>query len=85
MWNKEDSFSKLTGGLKDAKSKIKLLTDTDLDVIDKVFKYCNYANFLHADKEASSALNELLQHIDKYIIIIDRVRNPVLPIVPTPP
>ena len=84
MWNKEDNFSTITGGLKDAKSKIKLLTDADLDIIEKVFKYCNYANFLHADKEASSALNELLQHIDKYIIIIDAVRNPTPPITTTP-
>jgi ABC-type multidrug transport system ATPase subunit len=76
MWNKEDNFSTITGGLKDAKNKIKLLTDADLEIIEKVFKYCNYANFLHADKEASSALNELLQHIDKYIIIIDAIRNP---------
>lgn len=85
MWNKEDNFSTITGGLKDAKSKIKLLSDADLDIIEKVFKYCNYANFLHADKEASSALNELLQHIDKYIIIIDAVRNPVPPTATTPP
>jgi energy-coupling factor transporter ATP-binding protein EcfA2 len=83
MWNKEDNFSTLTNGLKDAKSKIKLLSDSDLDIIDKVFKYCNYANFLHADKESSSALNELLQHIDKYITIVDNVRNPK-PIIITP-
>ena len=76
MWNNESSFSKLTGGLKDAKSKIKLLSDADLDVIDKVYKYCNYANFLHADKETASTLNELLQHIDKYLTIIDSVINP---------
>jgi len=85
MWNKEDNFSTITDGLKDAKNKIKLLTDADLEIIEKVFKYCNYANFLHADKEASSALNELLQHIDKYIIIIDAVRNPVPPLATTPP
>ena len=77
MWNKEDNFSNLTGGLKDAKNKIKLLVDADLDVIQNVYKYCNYANFLHADKEASSALTELLTHIDNYVKIIDKVRNPV--------
>ncbi|QNA46126.1 AAA family ATPase [Lacibacter sediminis] len=85
MWNKEDSFSTITGGLKDAKSKIKLLADADLDTIEKVFKYCNYANFLHADKEASSALNELLQHIEKYLVVVDAVRNPVPSVATTPP
>ncbi len=75
----------MLGGITYTKNKIKLLTDADLDIIEKVFKYCNYTNFLHADKEASSASNELLQHIDKYIIIIDGVRNPVPPITTTPP
>ena len=83
MWNKEDNFSNLTGGLKDAKNRIKLISDADLDIIERVFKYCNYANFLHADKEAASALNELLQHIDRYIAIIDSVRNPP-PATPAP-
>ncbi len=84
LWNKDDNFSNLTTGLKDANSKIKRLTDTDLDIIEKVYKYCNYANFLHADKEASSILTELLQHIDRYLFIIDAIRNPVPPVATTP-
>jgi|GEM_PF-1054435 len=82
MWNKDDNFSAITSNLKDTQSKIKRLSDIDLDNIEKVYKYCNYANFLHADKEASSALSELLAHIDNYIGIIDTIRTPV--VVPPP-
>ncbi len=86
MWNKDDNFSVITTNLKDTQSKIRRLSDSDLDNIEKVFKYCNYANFLHADKEASSALNELLAHIGNYLVIIDSIRTPViLPSVVLPP
>jgi wobble nucleotide-excising tRNase len=76
LWDKENSLGVLTTGLKDAQSKIKLLNDSELDTIDKIYNYCNYSNLLHADKEASSALAELLTHVGSLIAIINKVHNP---------
>jgi len=74
MWN-EKKFEDITDGLKQGKSRITKLSDTDLEVIINMYKYCNYSNLLHADKETPSALSELMIHIDKFVEILDRVNK----------
>ncbi|MEK6645823.1 MAG: AAA family ATPase [Candidatus Firestonebacteria bacterium] len=74
MWDKEKKFDEVTENLKYGKNKIAKLSDDDLDVMTNMYKYCNYSNLLHADKETPSALSELMAHIDKFVKILDRVR-----------
>ncbi len=75
MWNKEKNFEKIIEDLFKSKSKIQKLNDTDLEAMTNIYKYCNYSNLLHADKENPSALSELVTHIDKFVIIQNKV-NP---------
>lgn len=73
MWDKEREFKDITQNLKQGKSKMAKLTDEDLETITNIYKYCNYSNLLHADKETPSALSELTQHIDKFVQIMGKV------------
>ncbi len=76
MWDKEKRFDEVTENLKQGKNKIAKLDDVDLEVIINMYKYCNYSNLLHADKETPSALSELMSHIDKFVEILDKTANP---------
>jgi len=76
MWDKEKKFDDITDNLKLSKSKIAKLEDSDLEIITDMYKYCNYSNLLHADKETPSALSELMAHIDKFVTILDKTTNP---------
>jgi len=73
MWDKERRFDEVTESLKQGKSKIAKLSDSDLEVITNMHKYCNYSNLLHADKETPSALSELTTHIDKFVKVLNKV------------
>lgn len=73
MWDKEKKFDEVTESLKQGKSKMAKLSDDDLEVITNMYKYCNYSNLLHADKETPSALSELMTHIDKFVKIMQKV------------
>lgn len=76
MWNKDGDFGKeIVVNLGRSKSKIQKLDDADLEVIINMYKYCNYSNLLHADKETPSALSELRTHIDKFTGILDKTKN----------
>lgn len=74
MWDKEKKFDEVTENLKQGKSKIAKLSDDDLEIITNMYKYCNYSNLLHADKETPSALSELTNHIGKFTQILDNMR-----------
>lgn len=74
MWDKEREFKDITENLKQGKNKMAKLSDEDLGVITNMYKYCNYSNLLHADKEIPSALSELTTHIDKFVKILDKAR-----------
>lgn len=67
MWDKEREFKDITQNLKQGKSKIEKLSDDNLETITNIYKYCNYSNLLHADKESPSTLSELIQHIYKFV------------------
>ena len=73
MWDKEKKFDEVTESLKQGKNKMGKLTDDDLEVITNMYKYCNYSNLLHADKETPSALTELSTHISKFVGILKKV------------
>lgn len=75
MWDKEKRFDEVTENLKSGKNKIAKLTDDDLEVVTNMYKYCNYSNLLHADKETPSALSELQTHIDKFVQILNKANN----------
>ena len=74
MWDKEKKFDEVTESLKQGKSKMAKLSDDDLEVMTNMYKYCNYSNLLHADKETPSALSELMTHIDKFVKILDKAK-----------
>jgi len=74
LWG-ADNFETVVSGLKDGQSKIKKLDSKDLEVIEKIYKYCNHSNLLHADKEATSAMSELLNHIKRYVKLIDKITS----------
>jgi len=71
MWD-ERKFEEITDGLKQGKSKMAKLSYDDLETMINMYKYCNYSNLLHADKETPSALSELMTHIDKFVGILDK-------------
>ena len=73
MWDKEKRFDEVTESLKQGKSKLGKLTDDDLEVIKNMYKYCNYSNLLHADKETPSALTELTTQISRFLSILNKV------------
>ncbi|MFZ2970458.1 MAG: AAA family ATPase, partial [Minisyncoccia bacterium] len=75
MWDKENKFDEVTESLKQGKNKMAKLSDDDLEVMANIYKYCNYSNLLHADKETSSALSELMTHIDKFVKILGKANN----------
>lgn len=76
MWNKESNFEKeIIANLSKSKSKIQKLDDSDLEIMTNIHKYCNHSNLLHADKENPSALSELMTHIDKFVIIQNKVNQ----------
>jgi len=75
MWNKEDKFEDVTDNLVTNRSKLGKLTDVDLKELTKLYKYCNYSNLLHADKEIPSAISELDKHIQSFIKITDKVNT----------
>lgn len=72
MWDKEKKFDEVTESLKQGKNKMAKLSDDDFEVITNMYKYCNYSNLLHADKETPSALSELMTHIDKFVKILNK-------------
>lgn len=73
MWDKERDFKDITQNLKQGKNKIAKLTNDDLETIANIYKYCNYSNLLHADKETPSALSELTIHIGKFVGILNKI------------
>ncbi|MGD9129266.1 MAG: AAA family ATPase [Candidatus Woesebacteria bacterium] len=73
MWNKEDKFEDVTNNLVTNRSKLSKLSDDDLKKLTSLYKYCNYSNLLHADKEIPSAISELDKHIQSFIKITDKV------------
>ncbi len=75
MWDKEKRFDEVTENLKQGKNKMAKLSDDDLEVVTNMYKYCNYSNLLHADKETPSALSELMTHIDKFVKILDKANT----------
>jgi len=75
MWDKEKNFEEnIIDNLKTSQNKMLKLNDNDYDVISKIYKYCNYSNLLHADKENPSALSELMQYIDTFVGILNKTR-----------
>ena len=74
MWDKERNFGELTESLKQGKSKMRKLSDEDLETVKNIYKYCNYSNLLHADKEISSSLSELRTHINKFSQILNKAK-----------
>jgi hypothetical protein len=72
MWNKEKRFDEITKNLKQGKCKMAKISDDDLEAIANIYKYCNYSNLLHADKENPSALSELITHINKFTQILKK-------------
>lgn len=76
MWDKEKNFETgVIANLSVSKSKIQKLNDDDLEVMSNMYKYCNYSNLLHADKETPSALSELINHITKFVAILSKVKT----------
>lgn len=73
MWNMEKNFTELTDNLIRGKSRIRKLTDSDLDRVKSIYKYCSYSNLLHMDKEIPSAISELDNHIAEFIKISEKV------------
>ena len=73
MWDKERNFIDIVQNLEQGRNKMGKLSDEDLGIITTIYKYCDYSNFLHADKENPSALSELKQHIDKFVQILGKV------------
>ena len=72
MWDKEKNFSIIIDNLKQGKNIMAKISDNDLEIIASIYKYCNYSNLLHADKEMSTTLSELRMHIDKFTEIINK-------------
>jgi len=75
MWDREKDFGQITDNLKQSKSKISKLDDSDLETISNIYKYCNYSNLMHADKENPSTLDELKTYINFFLKIIQKSRN----------
>ena len=76
MWDKESNFEKdIISNLSASRSKLQKLSDDDLEVMINIHKYCNHSNLLHADKENPSALSELMTHINKFVVIQDKVKT----------
>lgn len=76
MWNKETNFEKeIISNLSQSKSKIQKLEEEDLEIMINIYKYCNYSNLLHIDKQTPSALSELITHISKFSTILSKVNN----------
>lgn len=75
MWDKEKRFDEVTENLKQGRNKMVKLSDDDLEIMTNMYKYCNYSNLLHADKESPSGLSELMNHIGKFVSIIDKAKN----------
>lgn len=76
MWDKEKNFEKdIISNLSNSKSKIGKLDEADLEILMNIYKYCNYSNLLHADKETPSALSELMNHIAKFNSILEKVSS----------
>ena len=73
MWNKEKNFGDLIESLKQSKNKMDKISDEDLETVMNIYKYCNYSNFLHADKETSSSVSELEIHINKFAQILNKI------------
>ena len=72
MWDKERKFDEVTERLKQGKNRIARLSNEDLELMSNMYKYCNYSNLLHSDKEVPSALSELQTHIDKFVKILNK-------------
>lgn len=72
MWDKEKNFGDLIESLKQSKNKMGKISDKDLETVMNIYKYCNYSNFLHADKEISSSVSELQTHINKFAQILNK-------------
>ena len=76
MWDKEKNFEEgIVNNLRSSKNKMLKLTNDDYDVISNIYKYCNYSNLLHVDKENPSALSELVFCIDTFVNILNKARS----------
>jgi len=75
MWNMETNFPQVADDLKFSKNKIMKLNDEDLELIKNIYKYCDYSNLLHFDKETPSALSELVSHIGRFSEILNKVNK----------
>lgn len=76
MWDKEKKFDEVTENLKQGRNKMTKLDDADLEVMINMYKYCNYSNLLHADKETPSALSELMAQIERFVLILNKTTTP---------
>jgi len=77
LWDKGSNFEEnILSNLTKSKSKIQQLDNNDLEAISNIYRYCNYANLLHADKENPSGLSELITHINKFTEVLDKIENP---------
>lgn len=72
LWS-TNNFDSVVDGLKEGQSKIKKLELKDIETIEEIYQYCNHSNLLHADKEAASALTELINHIEHFVTTIDKI------------
>lgn len=75
MWDKERNFEHVLDELAPGKAKLGKLIEDDLTAITNLYKFCNWSNTMHADKEAPAALAELMTHIDKFVTIITKARS----------
>ncbi len=75
MWDKERNFEQVLGELSPSKAKLGKLTDEDLVTVTNLYKFCNWSNTMHVDKEAPAALAELRTHIEKFVVIAEKVRH----------
>lgn len=73
MWNRDKDFTEITDNLIQSKNKIRKLTDSDIERVKNIYKYCSYSNLLHVDKEIPSAISELDNHIAEFIKITEKV------------
>ena len=73
MWNLDKNFTEIADNLTQSKNKIRKLTDSDIERVKNIYKYCSYSNLLHADKEIPSAISELDNHIAEFINISEKI------------
>lgn len=75
LMRKEDNFEHIADKLKSSNSQIRKLDDTDIDTITNIYKYCNYSNLMHIDKESPSTISELINYINIYLKIKEKLNS----------